>query len=97
RSSDGRTTSATTCPIRRSGTADTASHHHEMNEMTMKTKPGGEIASLDNEGAVSINVARLIETRALVQANSGAGKTWLLRRLLEQTHGVCQQLVIDPE
>lgn len=52
---------------------------------------------LDAQALVTIDVDRLLETRALVQANSGAGKTWLLRRLLEQTHGRCQQLVIDPE
>lgn len=39
----------------------------------------------------------LVNTRLLVQANSGAGKSWALRRLLEQTHGHIQQLVIDPE
>lgn len=44
-----------------------------------------------------IDVPRLIETRCLIQANSGAGKSWLLRRLLEQTHGLVQQIVIDIE
>ena len=39
----------------------------------------------------------LIDTRLLVQANSGGGKSWVLRRLLEQTHGRVQHLVIDPE
>jgi len=33
----------------------------------------------------------------LVQANSGGGKSWLLRRLLEQSHGKIQQIVIDLE
>lgn len=39
----------------------------------------------------------LVTTRALVQANSGGGKSWALRRLLEQTFGHVQHLVIDPE
>lgn len=39
----------------------------------------------------------LLETRLLVQANSGGGKSWALRRLLEQTARGVQQLVIDPE
>ncbi|MGH8027224.1 MAG: ATP-binding protein [Pseudoxanthomonas sp.] len=39
----------------------------------------------------------MLETRVLVQANSGAGKSWLLRRLLEQTAPRVQQLIIDPE
>lgn len=46
---------------------------------------------------VDLDVDRLISTRLLVQANSGGGKSWLLRRLLEQTHGKVQQIVIDPE
>lgn len=39
----------------------------------------------------------LLSTRLLIQANSGGGKSWALRRLLEQTSGQVQQLVIDPE
>lgn len=46
---------------------------------------------------VDCDLDRLISTRLLVQANSGGGKSWLLRRLLEQTHGKVQQIVIDPE
>lgn len=44
-----------------------------------------------------IDLPLLIDTRLLVQANSGGGKSWLLRRLLEQSHGKVQQLVIDLE
>ena len=39
----------------------------------------------------------LVETRLLVQAGSGAGKSHFLRRLLEQTFGKIQHLVIDTE
>ncbi len=46
---------------------------------------------------VTCDLDRLVDTRLLVQANSGGGKSWLLRRLLEQTHGHVQHLVIDPE
>lgn len=46
---------------------------------------------------VTCDLDTLVNTRLLVQANSGAGKSWALRRLLEQTHGHVQQLVIDPE
>jgi len=45
----------------------------------------------------TINIPRLLETRLLVQANSGGGKSWLIRRLLEQSHGQVQQIVIDME
>ena len=50
---------------------------------------GGEHALID--------LPRLLETRMLVQCNSGGGKSWSIRRLLEQTAGQVQQLVIDPE
>jgi len=46
---------------------------------------------------VRINVERLIETRAIVMSRSGGGKSFTLRRLLEQTHGQVQQIVIDVE
>ena len=35
----------------------------------------------------SIDLDSLLNTRLLVQANSGGGKSWLLRRILEQSHG----------
>ncbi len=47
--------------------------------------------------AVSLDLSTLIETRLIVQANSGGGKTWALRRLLEQSHGKVQHIVIDVE
>ncbi len=46
---------------------------------------------------VNIDLQKLISTRLLIQANSGGGKSWLIRRLLEQTHGKVQQIVIDLE
>lgn len=46
---------------------------------------------------ITIDVPRLIETRLLIQAQSGAGKSWALRRILEQTAPHVQQLVLDPE
>lgn len=36
-------------------------------------------------------------TRLLVQGNSGSGKSHLLRRLLEESASLVQQIVIDPE
>jgi hypothetical protein len=44
-----------------------------------------------------IDLTALLETRLLLQANSGGGKSWVLRRILEQTANSVQQLVIDPE
>src|SRR4051812_22491602 len=51
--------------------------------------PGGECVGLDLE--------ELLATRLLVQGNSGSGKSHLLRRLLEESAGFVQQVVIDPE
>lgn len=51
--------------------------------------------SLGKDAEIDVN--RLIKTRLLVQANSGGGKSWALRRLLEQTFGHVQHLVIDPD
>ncbi len=45
----------------------------------------------------SLDLVELLATRLLVQGNSGSGKSHLLRRLLEQSAGLVQQAVIDPE
>lgn len=50
---------------------------------------GGERSMLDLE--------ELLATRLLVQGNSGSGKSHLLRRLLEQSAGWVQQVIVDPE
>ena len=47
--------------------------------------------------AVRIDIDSLLRTRMLIQANSGGGKSWLLRRILERSHGMVQQIVIDLE
>lgn len=44
-----------------------------------------------------MDLAKLIRTRLLIQANSGAGKSFLLRRILEQSNGSVQQIIIDVE
>lgn len=44
-----------------------------------------------------LDLQRLIGTRMLIQANSGGGKSWAIRRLLEATHGQVQQIVLDIE
>ncbi len=46
---------------------------------------------------IKINLAKLIDTRMLITANSGAGKSWAIRKLLEETHGEVQQIVLDIE
>jgi energy-coupling factor transporter ATP-binding protein EcfA2 len=44
-----------------------------------------------------VDLEELLATRLLVQGNSGSGKSHLLRRLLEESAGLVQQVVIDPE
>lgn len=44
-----------------------------------------------------LDVGELIGTRLLVTGNSGAGKSRLLRRLIEQAAGKVQTIIIDPE
>ena len=46
---------------------------------------------------VKIDIEELLATRLLVQGNSGSGKSHLLRRLLEESASLVQQVVIDPE
>lgn len=48
-------------------------------------------------GHAKLDIARLLESRMLIQASSGGGKSWALRRLLEVTSGKVQQIIIDPE
>jgi len=66
----------------------------------MKIEVGRTIDALNPQAGgdpVLLDVDRLIETRLLLQANSGGGKTRALRRILEQSFGQVQHLVIDPE
>ena len=49
------------------------------------------------DGAACMDLEELLASRLLVQGNSGSGKSHLLRRLLEQSAALVQQVVIDPE
>lgn len=50
------------------------------------------------EGVVHpVDLRRFMTTGALIQANSGGGKSYLLRYILEQTHPVVQQILFDLE
>ena len=46
---------------------------------------------------VELDLEELLATRLLVQGNSGSGKSHLLRRLIEGSAELVQQVVIDPE
>ena len=77
----------------------------ERSEFTHVVKPvahdedatGIELGVADVGGAIRLDLEKLLDGRLLVQGTSGAGKSWTLRRILEQTHGLVQQIVIDPE
>ncbi|BBC72560.1 ATP-binding protein [Altererythrobacter sp. B11] len=56
-----------------------------------------EIGTDERGAPVVIDVEELLATRLLVQGNSGSGKSHLLRRLLEESAPLVQQVVIDPE
>jgi len=56
-----------------------------------------EIGKSEAGAPLGLNPAKLIEGRLLIQGASGSGKSWTLRRLLEQTAPMIQQIVIDPE
>ncbi|NVN42127.1 ATP-binding protein, partial [Ameyamaea chiangmaiensis] len=60
-----------------------------------------QIGERRGEGGASVpavmDLGELLSTRLLVQGNSGSGKSHLLRRLLEQSAGLVQHAIIDPE
>ena len=61
--------------------------------MTAKIDMGFDTAGR----VVDLDLEELLATRLLVQGNSGSGKSHLLRRLIEGSAGLVQQVVIDPE
>lgn len=46
---------------------------------------------------VKMDLPKLVESRLLVQANSGGGKSWAIRRITEQAFEHVQIILIDPE
>lgn len=51
----------------------------------------------DDGEAVGLELDRLIGSHACIVANTGGGKSGLIRRLLETTHGHVQHMVLDIE
>ncbi|MGX9145910.1 helicase HerA domain-containing protein [Mesorhizobium sp. 128a] len=70
-------------------------------DTTAPARPLGEndirVGSTSKGEPVGIDLPKLIDGRLLIQGNSGAGKSMLLRRLFEQAFGRVQQLLIDPD
>jgi uncharacterized protein len=48
-------------------------------------------------GSLRCDLAKLLESRMLIQASSGSGKSRTLRRIAEQIHGHVQTIIVDPE
>jgi len=57
-------------------------------------KLGKDIETKNN---CEIDLNKLISTRMLINANSGGGKSWLGRRMMEQCANKVQQIIIDLE
>lgn len=55
------------------------------------------ILGKSNKSKVEIDLKTLLRTRLLIQANSGGGKSWLLRLIAERAFGKVQTIIIDPE
>lgn len=56
-----------------------------------------DLGRAQNGDVLGLHLGKLVEGRLLIQGNSGAGKSMLLRRLFEQAFGKIQQVLIDPD
>lgn len=66
--------------------------------MTEAEAVGAPVAHLvDGNVPVTLNLDTLIGSHLCIQANSGAGKSGAIRKVLEVTHGRVQHIVIDTE
>lgn len=52
---------------------------------------------VDGGANFSLDIEALVKTRLLINANSGGGKSYLIRKILEVTNGRVQQVVLDLE
>lgn len=57
----------------------------------------GQSDATDPMADLVIDLPKLMESRLLITASSGGGKSWAIRRILEQTANLVPHLVIDPE
>jgi DNA helicase HerA-like ATPase len=56
-----------------------------------------KLGTQDNSFVLHADPLKLVDSRCLIQANSGGGKSYLLRLIAEQTAKSVQTIVIDPE
>jgi len=55
------------------------------------------IYNVETKKPIVLDLDEIVKGRALFQANSRGGKSYLLRKFLEESNGKIQQIVIDPE
>src|SRR2546421_10972462 len=72
------------------------SYNMKIPQLTWYNSPTVNTLIFLNE-KTSIDLPTLLDTRLLIQANSGGRKSWLIRRILEQSHGRVQHIIIDSE
>lgn len=46
---------------------------------------------------LSLDLLKLVDSRMLITANSGGGKSYLMRVVAEQAAGQVQTIILDPE
>lgn len=46
---------------------------------------------------INVDVRKFLDGKLLLQANTGGGKSWAIRRILEQLYGVVPQIILDTE
>lgn len=61
------------------------------------TKPPRINLGRSGRSTVYLDVAKLVDTRMLIQANSGGGKSYAVRVVAEQAMSHVQTIVLDPE
>jgi len=67
-----------------------------MNKSKNRTVFLGDLRD-DPEVPFEVDLDIVLRSNLLLQANSGGGKSWELRRLIEQASGKVQQVILDPE
>jgi uncharacterized protein len=56
-----------------------------------------DLGRLSDDRPFAGDLDLILSSNLLVQANSGGGKSWALRRMIEQSFGHVPQIIIDPE
>lgn len=56
-----------------------------------------QIGKTEKKQSAKIDLPVLLRTRLGIQANSGGGKSWLIRKILEETYAHVPQIVFDME